>query len=54
VKVKMQLKDLAQHLREDVAKIDEPKAQALFETSAAVLDRSILWVPSPGRCGPSH
>jgi hypothetical protein len=37
-KVKVQLEGLARHLREDVAKIDEPKAQALFETSAEVLD----------------
>ena len=38
VKLKARLQDLAQHMREDVAKIDEPKAQALFETSAEVLD----------------
>jgi hypothetical protein len=31
------LDDLIQHLREDTAKFDEPKAQALFETSAEVL-----------------
>jgi hypothetical protein len=37
-KVRVQLKDLAQHLREDVARIDEPRARALFETSAEVLD----------------
>ena len=28
---------LIEHLREDVGKITEPKAQALFETSAEVL-----------------
>jgi len=37
VQLKSRLQDLAQHLREDVGKIDEPKAQALFETSAEVL-----------------
>ena len=31
------LDDLIQHLREDTAKFDEPKAQALFETTAEVL-----------------
>lgn len=29
--------DLIDHLREDVEKIDEPRAKALFETSAEVL-----------------
>jgi hypothetical protein len=37
VKLKSRLEDLAQHMREDVAKINEPRAQALFETSAEVL-----------------
>jgi hypothetical protein len=37
VQVKSRLQALSQHLREDVAKINEPKAQALFETSAEVL-----------------
>ena len=31
------LGDLIEHLREDTDKFDEPKAQALFETSAEVL-----------------
>lgn len=31
------LNDLVRHLREDIRKFDEPKAQALFETSAEVL-----------------
>jgi hypothetical protein len=31
------LDDLIQHLREDTEKFDEPKAQALFETTAEVL-----------------
>jgi hypothetical protein len=31
------LEDLITHLREDTAKFDEPKAQALFETTAEVL-----------------
>jgi hypothetical protein len=31
------LDDLIRHLREDTHEFDEPKAQALFETSAEVL-----------------
>jgi hypothetical protein len=31
------LTELIDHLREDVGKVNEPKAQALFETSAEVL-----------------
>ena len=37
VQLKARLDELSQHMREDVRKIDEPKAQALFETSAEVL-----------------
>jgi hypothetical protein len=36
-KIKTQMRQLIDHLREDVGKITEPKAQALFETSAEVL-----------------
>lgn len=36
-KLKGRLQELAQHMRADIAKIDEPRAQALFETSAEVL-----------------
>jgi len=35
--VKAKLDELIGHLRKDVARIDEPKAQALFETGAEVL-----------------
>jgi len=35
--IKKMLGDLISHLREDVEKVHEPKAQALFETSAEVL-----------------
>lgn len=35
-KIKDLLADLAAHAREDVGKVDEPKAQALFETTAEV------------------
>lgn len=35
--VKSQLTGLMDQLREDIQKIDEPKAQALFETTAEVL-----------------
>jgi hypothetical protein len=31
------LDGVLKHCREDVAKVDEPKAQALFETTAEVL-----------------
>jgi hypothetical protein len=36
-KIKGSLDDLIQHLREDIGKVQEPKAQALFETAAEVL-----------------
>jgi hypothetical protein len=36
-KIKAQMRQLIEHLREDVGKVKEPKAQALFETSAEVL-----------------
>jgi hypothetical protein len=36
-KIKAQMRQLIEHLREDVGKVTEPKAQALFETSAEVL-----------------
>ena len=31
------LDEVSRHLREDVQKVDEPRAQALFETTAEVL-----------------
>jgi hypothetical protein len=37
VKVRNEMRSLAQHLREDVNKITEPQARAMFETSAEVL-----------------
>jgi hypothetical protein len=36
-KIKEMLHGSMQHIREDIAKVDDPKAQALFETSAEVL-----------------
>jgi hypothetical protein len=36
-KIKGLMDDLAQHCRQDVSKISEPKAQVLFETTAEVL-----------------
>ena len=36
-KLKQLFQQTAQHAREDVSKISDPKAQALFETSAEVL-----------------
>jgi hypothetical protein len=31
------LNDVIQHVREDVGKVNDPRAQALFETTAEVL-----------------
>jgi hypothetical protein len=36
-KVAAEFKRLVKHLREDIDKVSEPKAQALFETAAEVL-----------------
>ena len=36
-RVKERLQSLIDHLREDVTKIDEPQAKALFETTAEAL-----------------
>ena len=36
-KIKARMRQLIEHLREDVGKVTDPKAQALFETSAEVL-----------------
>ena len=36
-KLKAQMRQLIEHLRADVGKVPEPKAQALFEVSAEVL-----------------
>lgn len=36
-KIAQMLEGVIQHLREDVTKINEPRAQAMFETSAEVL-----------------
>lgn len=36
-KIAAQMRQLIDHLRQDVGKITEPKAQALFETTAEVL-----------------
>lgn len=36
-KLKAQMHQLIEHLRKDVGQVAEPKAQALFETSAEVL-----------------
>ena len=35
--VRTRLADLAQHLREDVSKVEDLRAKALFETAAEVL-----------------
>jgi hypothetical protein len=36
--IKHMLEETARHAREDVTKVDDPRAQALFETTAEVLD----------------
>jgi hypothetical protein len=36
-KLKQMLNETAEHSREDISKISDPKAQALFETTAEVL-----------------
>lgn len=36
--VKAKLQEVSDHLRKDLDKVDNPQAQALFETSAEVLD----------------
>ncbi len=35
--VRKEFHELIEHLRADISKIDEPKAQALFETAAEVI-----------------
>jgi hypothetical protein len=35
--VRKEFRELIEHLRDDLSKIDEPKAQALFETAAEVI-----------------
>ncbi len=35
--VRREFRELIDHLRDDIKKIDEPKAQALFETAAEVI-----------------
>ncbi|GIK38959.1 MAG: hypothetical protein DPW09_42015 [Anaerolineae bacterium] len=37
-KMKDRFRELVDHLHQDVGKVNEPKAQALFETSAEVLN----------------
>ena len=36
-KLKQMLNDTAEHARQDVSKVSDPRAQALFETAAEVL-----------------
>ncbi|MCB8984367.1 MAG: hypothetical protein H6659_11115 [Ardenticatenaceae bacterium] len=36
--IQARLDDLIDHLRQDIQKVDEPKAEALFETTAEVLE----------------
>ena len=37
-RIRDMLSELREHLREDIAKINEPRAEALFETTAETLD----------------
>jgi hypothetical protein len=36
-KMRQALRDIKDHMREDIEKVDEPKFKAMFETSAEVL-----------------
>jgi len=36
-KMRLRLQETADHLREDIKKVDEPQLKAMFETSAEVL-----------------
>ena len=36
--IKKEFKKLSEHLREDVEKVNDPQAKALFEVSAEVID----------------
>jgi hypothetical protein len=36
-KMKVRLQETVDHLRSDIAKVDEPQLKAMFETSAEVL-----------------
>lgn len=37
IRIRQMLADVIDHVREDVGKIDDPRGQALFETTAEVL-----------------
>ena len=37
-----EIRDVINHVREDVGKVEEPKAQALFETTAEVLNGLVI------------
>ncbi len=37
-KIKQMLTDISKHTREDVNKVDDPRAQALFEATAEVVN----------------
>src|SRR5216684_4407638 len=49
--IKKAICDLVQHLRRDIDKVEEPKAQALFETSAEVL-QGLVTAPAKGILAP--
>ncbi len=36
--IRKMLDDVSKHVREDVRKVDDPRARALFETTAEVID----------------
>lgn len=36
--IKSGLKEIADHIRKDIGKVDDPKAKAMFETSAEVIN----------------
>jgi len=42
IKIRGMLSEVRDHLREDVSKVEDPRAEALFETTAEVLGGLIL------------
>lgn len=41
-RIKGMMDDVKNHIREDIGKIDEPRAEAMFETAAEVLEGLII------------
>jgi hypothetical protein len=52
--VRKEFGELIEHLRGDINKIDEPKAQALFETAAEASMAAVCWEPGVSAAGYSE